>query len=318
MEKDNKKARDDARRDYNDTVRSLAKFLRKRDPRYKAHLAQQSSIVSAATVSGSSTPRKQPPLDGPIYVEQAWQKLDPYNAHDDLEWAAAEGGEDAEEWECVVCAKAFRSEAAWNSHERSKKHLREVERLKRQMLDEDVEFGLDGEKEDEALRDEEDNESQENPPRSSFLAVARSPSPPIPHATSPPDCTTGGEEDRNKQKQSRRTGGPASLEPVTETEKNARTLADEDTVGVPDVDVLGMRTQTELTKREKRRARQVKKAEASEGATGSKQFRCNVCSMSFPSRTKLFSHINGAGHGLAKPANDNERPESKKGKSRRQ
>jgi DnaJ family protein A protein 5 len=51
----------------------------------------------------------------------------------DLEWAVAEGGDDEQEWECVVCGKAFRSEAAWDSHERSKKHLKEVERLKLEM-----------------------------------------------------------------------------------------------------------------------------------------------------------------------------------------
>lgn len=48
---------------------------------------------------------------------------------DDNDWAGAEG--DGEEWECVVCNKSFRSEAAWNSHERSRKHLKEVERFDR-------------------------------------------------------------------------------------------------------------------------------------------------------------------------------------------
>ena len=45
---------------------------------------------------------------------------------DDNEWAGAEM--EGEEWECVVCDKSFRSEAAWNSHERSRKHLKQVER----------------------------------------------------------------------------------------------------------------------------------------------------------------------------------------------
>ena len=61
---------------------------------------------------------KQQPMGE--YVEQEWQKLDGKGVHDDLEWAIAEGN-DEEEWECVVCNKSFRSEAAWDSHERSKK-----------------------------------------------------------------------------------------------------------------------------------------------------------------------------------------------------
>jgi DnaJ homolog subfamily A member 5 len=44
---------------------------------------------------------------------------------DGAEWEEAEG---EEEWECVACARTFRSEAAWESHERSRKHLKEVDR----------------------------------------------------------------------------------------------------------------------------------------------------------------------------------------------
>ena len=67
--------------------------------------------------------------------------------HNDLDWAAAEGN-DLEEWECVACRKTFRSEAAWDSHERSKKHMKEVERLKREMQADDQDLDLN---EDEAI-----------------------------------------------------------------------------------------------------------------------------------------------------------------------
>ena len=43
-------------------------------------------------------------------------------------------------WDCVACNKRFLSEAAWFNHERSKKHKKEVERLKREMLEEDLEL----------------------------------------------------------------------------------------------------------------------------------------------------------------------------------
>ncbi|KZT41263.1 DnaJ-domain-containing protein [Sistotremastrum suecicum HHB10207 ss-3] len=132
MEKDNKKARDDAKRDYNDTVRSLVMFIRKRDPRYKAHIANQAS----ATNSGTSTPRhavaasaaaaRKRAEASEAYVEQDWQRVKPEDGADG-DWNDAEG---AEEWECVACGKSFRSEAQWNSHERSRKHLKEVERCR--------------------------------------------------------------------------------------------------------------------------------------------------------------------------------------------
>lgn len=50
MEKENKKLRDDHRKEYNDTVRSLATFIQHRDPRYHAYQRQRA--------------RSQPPSNG--------------------------------------------------------------------------------------------------------------------------------------------------------------------------------------------------------------------------------------------------------------
>ncbi|KAK0495324.1 DnaJ domain-containing protein [Armillaria luteobubalina] len=296
MEKDNKKARDDARRDYNDTVRSLAKFLRKRDPRYKAHLAQQSEENQSRVASGTSTPHAgssrrpaQPTVDS--YVEQDWQKIDTRGAHDDLEWAIGEG-EDPEEWECVVCGKSFRSEAAWDSHERSKKHLKEVERLRREMQEEDVELGLDAPEPD----------SSPEPPRSQSLT------PDIPTIDEDPTTVASasdGELDEQqlnigkRKKQKNKTKGPPS-EPLTKTEKIGRRIIDP---SIPELQEQPRdQAQTvssdeprpsgeavEMTKREKRRARQSKKAEAQKNAES--QFKCNACPNVFTSKTQLFNHI---------------------------
>jgi DnaJ family protein A protein 5 len=119
--------------------------VRKRDPRYKAHLAQAEKFSMQA--SGSITPAEVPrkPTVTSTYVEQEWQRVTKSEAEDDLEWAVAEG-ENTEEWECVACAKTFRSEAAWDSHERSKKHLKEVERLRREMCldEEELDLTADG------------------------------------------------------------------------------------------------------------------------------------------------------------------------------
>ena len=124
-------------------------FVRKRDPRYKAYIARQAQPPGQASptpASGSQTPRKAAPKS--TFVAQDWQKVaETSDAAADLEWALAEGAED-EEWECIACNKTFRSEAAWDGHERSKKHLRAVEQLKREMQDEEQELEL-GQSDDE-------------------------------------------------------------------------------------------------------------------------------------------------------------------------
>ncbi|GLB40594.1 putative dnaJ molecular chaperone homology domain [Lyophyllum shimeji] len=242
MEKENKKARDDARREYNDAVRSLAKFIRKRDPRYKAHLTRQSELAKSgsATPVGATPGKRQQVIEE--YVEQEWQKVDTRNLHADLDWAAAEG-EDPEEWECVACRKTFRSEAAWDSHERSKKHLKEVELLRQQMMEDDEELDLGEELDgDEDASEHEEGESvglEDSPQLSEHAEPPRSPSPTPslaeatePTETPPPESGTATAEATDNEddgpvlrKQRKKPKGnkapPPPAEVLTRTERRA-------------------------------------------------------------------------------------------------
>ncbi|KAJ7352585.1 DnaJ domain-containing protein [Mycena albidolilacea] len=301
MEKDNKKAREDARREYNDTVRSLAKFLRKRDPRYKAHLAQQAQNPpsGSATPGGGTATPKATAAPRAEYVEQEWQKVDALPQHDDLEWAAAEG-EDPEEWECVVCGKSFWSEAAWDSHERSKKHLKEVERLKKEMLQDDAEFGLTVEEEESVPEvPRSPTPPPEDPAPDVISAEERSPEAPPPLEEEQYDTSA---RPTGKKKKPKKATNP-DWEPPTKTEKMARNFGDVEPERAdpdePDAPVAP-------TKRDLRKARQAKKAdEAAE-----KQVTCNVCTESFSSKTALFAHVKETGHARAEPADQH----TKKGK----
>jgi DnaJ family protein A protein 5 len=103
---------------------SLALFIRKRDPRFKAFKNAQ------AKTPANPVPKPSVGQHSPVtstFVEQEWQqsRTNPED-HADLEWGLAE--DDSEEYECVVCGKSFQSEAGWLSHERSKKHMKEVEK----------------------------------------------------------------------------------------------------------------------------------------------------------------------------------------------
>ncbi|KAJ7573863.1 DnaJ domain-containing protein [Mycena floridula] len=310
MEKDNRKARDDARREYNDTIRTLTKFIRKRDPRYKAHLARQAASVPG---TGTSTPKKAPAVKTTdIYVEQDWQRLDTRDTHDDLDWAAAEG-EDPEEWECVACGKSFRSEAAWDSHERSKKHMKEVERLRREMLDEDEDLDLDN-VEEEALQEEESPDDTEQ----LLDEPSRSPSPrpsvvePVAKEVATPPIAEQ-EDDEVTPKSKGRKSKPVAKDPLTKTEKLARTLDldHDDADPASDAGLEQQPGEPEMTKREKRRIRQAKKADAEKLTS---EFRCNICSETFESKTKLFAHVNDKGHASAPEGPSSAKP-GKKAKS---
>ncbi|TFY74518.1 hypothetical protein EWM64_g9494, partial [Hericium alpestre] len=220
----------------------------------------------------------------------------------DLEWARVEGGSDQEEWECVACGKSFRSEAAWDSHERSKKHLKAVEQLRQEMQEEGEELGLNG-GEDETVVEEARQATE--PPRSV------TPEEPEAAGTEPPTPNHRDEEEeedaasaparkkkRSKAKKKSPTASPAAEDDTREPAMpgsfpDARPEAgprpdDEaalsDTNGDADLD-----GQPQPSKKEKRRAREAaKKAKDGDAKT-----------TVFESRTKLFAHINETGHALA-------------------
>ncbi|THG99749.1 hypothetical protein EW026_g2672 [Hermanssonia centrifuga] len=288
MEKENKKARDDAKKEYNETIRDLARFIRKRDPRYKSHLAKQSEAAATKVLKGyaQSTPPKSstPTPDISTYVEQAWQKPPSLiRDHADLEWAAAETAEDTEEWECVACGKSFRSEAAWDSHERSKKHMQAVERLKQEMLAEDEELALGLEQ-----AELEDAEAE-------VFEDAREEEPAVPDGQSeaPPPTNIDGEKEDipeedepqpkpSKKKKARKSRAP-SPEPLSKTERKGKMRQQLSSEVAGDIDEalraagetsvagspVGSTTplesggnvadKPELSKREKRRAREAAK-----------------------------------------------------------
>ncbi|KAH9481539.1 DnaJ-like protein subfamily C member 21 [Psilocybe cubensis] len=330
MEKDNKKLRDDARREYNETVRSLVKFVRKRDPRYKKHLEAQVAASSAPTPTPQKvTPRPKENI-GALYVEQEWQKVETKGLHADLDWAEAEG--DMEEWECVACRKTFRSEAAWNSHERSKKHMKEVERLKWEMQEEDEALNLDGEFEAEGA---------ETPPKSDVdddnvddtkdLATEQVPAPkPLPsedgQGKPPVDPSTSTSESATNRKNNIPKHREEEDEIPSRRRKGRRRnnfdILDDETQENPD-STLSPETQIpdrgqstpipELSKKEKRRAKQQAKQE---GPKSDNVLACNECGETFPSKTKLFNHIAEFGHASA-VAVDDQKTKGGKGKKQR-
>ncbi len=339
--------------DYDESYHSdpkpqdLARFIRKRDPRYKSHLAKQSEAAATKVLKGyaQSTPPKSstPTPDISTYVEQAWQKPPSLiRDHADLEWAAAETAEDTEEWECVACGKSFRSEAAWDSHERSKKHMQAVERLKQEMFEEDEELALGLEQ-----AELEDAEAE-------VFEDAREEEPAVPDGQSeaPPPTNIDGEKEDipeedepqpkpSKKKKARKSRAP-SPEPLSKTERKGKMRQQLSSEVAGDIDEalraagetsvagspVGSTTplesggnvadKPELSKREKRRAREAAKKAKEEHTPPTKLVRpslsvmyillstiiqvCNVCEENFDSKTKLFSHINTTGHALASSA----------------
>ncbi|CAD6913226.1 unnamed protein product [Tilletia controversa] len=181
MEKENKRIREQARKEYNETVRALVAHIRKRDPRLKAHQDVQSDVATAQRVRREAEAKEKAAEQkraADAYIAQDWQRTETYNDSEfdsdedddpNAERHSAEGAESGEgadrddqdkaeadetndgvdeedegadgieldEFECFACDKVFQTEGGLRNHEQSKKHKQKVEKLRREMLEEE-------------------------------------------------------------------------------------------------------------------------------------------------------------------------------------
>ncbi|KAL8654700.1 MAG: hypothetical protein Q9210_001346 [Variospora velana] len=144
MEKENRRLRDEAIREFNDSVGSLVAFVKKRDPRYRptvqseaerqkvlkdaavAQAARSRAANQAKMIQSTSLPRWTQPND-----------TEPSEASDTHEEEALK-----ETYECILCKKLFRSEQQFQAHEKSKKHIKAAQQIRTEMQYEDSRLDL--------------------------------------------------------------------------------------------------------------------------------------------------------------------------------
>ncbi|KAF8983578.1 hypothetical protein BGZ46_009992 [Entomortierella lignicola] len=166
MEKENKKFRDAARKEFNDTVLSLASYVRKRDPRFLAFQEQQKQKQKQVQADIKAKQEKEREIlraKVEQFQEQEWTRVQ----EEDEEGESGSEIEDEfdQEYECIICDKFFKSERQWKNHERSKRHLKAVEDIRLEMLHEENQLmgGDQSKDQDQDLDQDEDEEEIEMP-----------------------------------------------------------------------------------------------------------------------------------------------------------
>ena len=147
MEKENKRLRDMAVREYNEAVRSLTSFVKKRDIRYKPIIQNDSDRQKALRdAAKAQAMRSRAANTEKLGVPSMTGFAAPVHSEENAE--ETYGNDDSEEfrvqYECVVCKKSFKSEQQYGAHEKSKKHLRGVQHLRRTLQKESENLDLDG------------------------------------------------------------------------------------------------------------------------------------------------------------------------------
>lgn len=142
IEKENKRSRDEAKAEFNDAVRHLVLFARKRDPRFTPNSQTQEErqkILRDAASAQAARTRAANQAKMNSYVVPDWAKSD------ESEGVVEESSEESEVEviECVVCNKTFKSENQFEAHTKSKKHTKAVQAIQKQMRKENKSLHLD-------------------------------------------------------------------------------------------------------------------------------------------------------------------------------
>lgn len=305
MEKENRRLRDEAIREFNDAVRSLVAFVKKRDPRYKANAqseAQRQETLRQSVAAQAARSRAMNQAKMREHVVPQWAQSEELGPGEDEESSESE----VESFECVACHKHFKSQKQFEAHERSKKHLKAVKQLRREMLTENEELelepgvqadvsehmavtahiphandddvdGVDGDHADaytpEALMEHSDFSATEN----------------VQYHESGRGHPSGSDDD---SKSTDDDGDYASRDLI---ERRLRAdfelLPDEDPVTSLAEQLSSSGLDDQQPPRLPGKAKQKRAKKAARGAEQSANLMCAKCRATFASRTKLFAHI---------------------------
>lgn len=334
MEKENKRLREEAVREYNDAVRSLIAFVRKRDPRYqenqKSEAERQKVLRDAAAAqkarSRAARQAQMEELDRGALPD--WAKSRPIADEHEGGFSSEEDPEE-HEFECVVCNKSFKSEAQYQAHEKSKKHIKLLKQLQREMRDEAEDLDLDhsaGTKtghiqQDHLVADTEVDEDHDNAPDViDDAATLKKDSPtttnghPVPDdLTSSASASDGEEEEEDGDYVPRsvvedRLGKENALPSNLPSRLKAAVLNDNNNDTPETSGTEDSSPQTPTTKLGKAKLKRAKKMAAQAQRSGgggsgdpapdgaAAEFKCAVCQAGFLSKTRLFGHIKEQAH----------------------
>ncbi|OLN87739.1 DnaJ subfamily C member 21 [Colletotrichum chlorophyti] len=305
MEKENKKMRDEAIREFNDAVRFLVTFVRKRDPRYlpntQTAAERQESLRTAAAAQAARSRAANNKKLAEAFVPDWAQARDDGDTGGHFSESEKEESE-VEEIECVVCDKTFKSEKSFEAHERSKKHIKAVQQLRRQMKDEDMGLSLHKTPTPEEVTRVEEEMQQEVDTHGAFQTYAKRGDQDVTGqlsrdveegdiSSTVSDHLDDDDEYASRADVEKRLFDSKNLVPGITHEGEAQTSMESLSLNNDKSNQAAPKKMGKAkAKREKKAARQA--AEEAQAGTHT----CGVCQTSFPSKTKLFAHIRELDH----------------------
>jgi DnaJ family protein A protein 5 len=333
MEKENLRFREQGIREFNDSVRTLVAFVRKRDPRYTPNTqteAERQKVLRDAAAAQAARARAANHVNLDETQIPDWAKT---IQKDENEGVLGESESEVEEvYECVACKKTFKSEKQWDAHEKSKKHQKAVYALRKKMQKENANLILQSEPNsgDDTPLDAEDYEPL---PEDQYTMMEDEP---LPHEKYPimdddaaeemnslslSDHSSAFEDEETAPSVHNTTASEETLAQTAETidssddeyapasqvkarlapsppklETEATRLVDKDS----DSDTTPSVQVRKQGKAAQKRAKKAAVAAAVSAEQEESKFNCVTCGAMFPSKTKLHQHIKETKHAALK------------------
>lgn len=313
--KENQRARDTMRREYNDTVRNLAAWVRKRDPRWHSYQKARTVQREAAESRRKEEVLRKRAEQADAYVAPEWavdhqlnedfllQQLERLqfeefaSQKDSVKGASGsvnDSGEDSQNDEaeedplegfddfyCVVCKKIFKNHKQWKNHEQSKKHRTNM--MKAGFVE------SESEEEEEEEFDSEEVDFEENFETSADNISISSDS------DSDSLETFENSEDDNEDSQEKKEINNFTAVPVP---------------ALP-IDQMGQQKPPKKKVRSKQKPQkptpEAKPVKSKKDKTSDVSLSCQICHQNFDSRNKLFKHIEDTGHATLKSGQSSKR-----------
>ena len=307
MEKENKKIRDEAVQEYNEAVRSLIAFVRKRDPRVQTNQKSEGERrkalrEAAASQAARSRAAREARLQGVEHdAIPDWAKSRTRDEHEG--GFSSESDIEEHEYDCVVCDKTFKSEAQFKAHERSKKHSKLLKQLQKEMRDEGTQLDLgnghafpEHEKYgagENAVFDDSDIEPTQKIDRANQCADPTSKSDSVVHNINEDDASDVSLD--NNSDDAPRSDVEQGL--VAEPVQVASTApGDLSLSGSPVPSDPEDTTEPKLGKAKQKRAKKAALKSTEQPDKAGTEFQCAMCKAEFTSKTRLFHHIKEKNH----------------------
>lgn len=323
MEQENKAFRKEGIKEFNDAVRSLVAFVRKRDPRYIPSTqseAERQKILRDAAASQAARARAENQAKMSQVVPDWTKTREPEELDESEE-------EDVEEeiLECVACNKTFKSEKQFEAHERSKKHQKAVHALQKKMRKENAHLDLndsqassgmvtpdvDEEEEEQDVLDDmaaelEDQEARVNGHTTDSINVSEpvgvdedepvEDSGDVGTATA---ATSKSVDEESDSEESDYASAEAIRSRLASSSLDTPPTTLSETGDDPAEEASAGPSQPKIGKAAQKRAKKAAAAAVAEESAST--HKCATCNATFPSKTRLFQHIKDHGHATLKP-----------------